>query len=58
MELDANCRSSECNFGNLFTDAIVYENAFNYTGDEWTDASIAIIHSSGKNYFSVFKNKT
>lgn len=27
---------------------MVYENAFNYTGDEWTDASVAIIQAGGK----------
>lgn len=27
---------------------MVYENAFNYTGDEWTDASVAILQAGGK----------
>ncbi|XP_053599192.1 protein 5NUC-like [Microplitis demolitor] len=40
------CRSRECNFGNLITEAMVDYNAKQYlTGFGWTDASIAIINS-------------
>ncbi|XP_057320783.1 protein 5NUC-like [Microplitis mediator] len=40
------CRSRECNFGNLITEAMVDYNAKQYlTGFGWTDASIAIVNS-------------
>lgn len=46
--LDGDCRFNECNFGNLFTDAMVFENALKFTGDSgWTDASIAIMQGGG-----------
>lgn len=40
------CWIEECNFGNLITDAIVYYYATRYEGERWTDAPIAVIHSS------------
>lgn len=44
--LDHNCRQSECNLGNFITDAMVDWHALNYVGNDWTDASIAIIQGS------------
>lgn len=44
--LDHNCRQSECNLGNFIADAMVDWNALQYTGSDWTDASIAIIQGS------------
>ncbi|RVE45432.1 hypothetical protein evm_009867 [Chilo suppressalis] len=38
------CRTDECNFGNLITDAIAYHRALHYDG-VWTDAPITIMHS-------------
>lgn len=41
------CRRSECNLGNLITDAMIDHNAGEYVGkDGWTDAAIAL-HNSG-----------
>lgn len=46
--LDANaCQLSECNIGNLITDAMVFKYASEYTGEHWTDAPIAIIQAGG-----------
>nr|ACE75396.1 5' nucleotidase, putative [Glyptapanteles indiensis] len=40
------CRTRECNFGNLITEAMVDYNAKQYfDGFGWTDASIAVINS-------------
>ncbi|XP_044758873.1 protein 5NUC-like [Coccinella septempunctata] len=44
--LDGMCRTRECNFGNLITDAMVYYSAFhNQMDDIWTNASIALYNS-------------
>lgn len=45
--LDGECSQSECNLGNLITDAMVYHYAINYNGEHWTDAPIAIIQAGG-----------
>lgn len=42
-----NCRQTECNMGNMITDAMVYTNAIRYTGNKWTDAGIAILQGGG-----------
>lgn len=47
VELSNDCMFSECNFGNLITDAGVYSHAKDYDGTGWTDASISIINSGG-----------
>nr|XP_032518823.1 uncharacterized protein LOC116771168 [Danaus plexippus plexippus] len=41
------CRMSECNMGNLITDAIVNKYAKEYTGSGWTDSPIAILQGGG-----------
>ncbi|XP_026756321.2 uncharacterized protein LOC113516144 [Galleria mellonella] len=41
------CQDRECNMGNLITDAMIFTNAENYTGQYWTDAAIAIIQGGG-----------
>lgn len=42
------CRRSECNIGNLITDAMIDYNAGEYTNkDNWTDAAIAFQNSGG-----------
>ncbi|CAG9564828.1 unnamed protein product [Danaus chrysippus] len=41
------CRISECNMGNLITDAIVNKYAREYTGSGWTDSPIAILQGGG-----------
>lgn len=45
--LDGMCRTRECNFGNLITDAMVYYSAYNnlMNNDVWTNASIALYNS-------------
>lgn len=45
--LDGFCRLSECNFGNLITDAMVYYSAYHNGNDNkrWTNASVAIYNS-------------
>lgn len=46
----SNCRQSECNMGNLLTDAMVHTRASLYTVSDnhhWTDAAIAIIQGGG-----------
>lgn len=45
--LDNNCGQTECNLGNLITDAMVYYYAQNYVGEHWTDAPIAIMQAGG-----------
>lgn len=46
--LDGDCRFHECNFGNLFADAMVFQNALHFNGDSgWTDASVAIMQGGG-----------
>lgn len=44
-----NCRRSECNMGNMLTDAMVHSRAGLYSVNEnnWTDAAIAIIQGGG-----------
>lgn len=42
--LDRNCRESECNFGNLITDAFIRMRVLQYDGPYWTDAPIALIN--------------
>ncbi|XP_057321773.1 snake venom 5'-nucleotidase-like [Microplitis mediator] len=40
------CRKSECNLGNLITDAMVEHHKLQYTGsDGWTDAAIAVLEA-------------
>jgi 2',3'-cyclic-nucleotide 2'-phosphodiesterase (5'-nucleotidase family) len=39
------CRTTECNLGNLITDAIVYENMNQSDPDSWTDVAIAVVNS-------------
>ncbi|CAB3253194.1 unnamed protein product [Arctia plantaginis] len=41
------CRLSECNLGNLITDAMVEKYAKGYEGKGWTDAPIAVIQGGG-----------
>ncbi|XP_001600210.1 protein 5NUC [Nasonia vitripennis] len=42
------CRLTECNFGNLLTDAMIHLNAQKYEGEDgWTDAAIAIYQAGG-----------
>lgn len=41
------CEKSECNLGNLITDAMVYKYATHYKGEHWTDAPIATIQAGG-----------
>lgn len=45
--LNGTCKCSECNLGNLVTDAMVYTNAIVYNGAGWTDASIAFFNGGG-----------
>ncbi|KPJ15628.1 Protein 5NUC [Papilio machaon] len=40
------CKAEECNFGNLITDSMMYYYSIRHQGDRWTDAPIAMIHSS------------
>lgn len=45
-----NCRLSECNMGNMLTDAMVHSRASLYTvsdNSHWTDASMAFIQGGG-----------
>ncbi|CAH2236055.1 jg7346 [Pararge aegeria aegeria] len=41
------CRLQECNLGNLIADAMVDKYAFEYIGDGWTDAPVAVIQGGG-----------
>lgn len=41
------CRSAECNIGNMVADAYVNARVLSYNGDYWTDAAIAIIQGGG-----------
>lgn len=46
----SNCRRSECNMGNMLTDAMVHTRASLYTvaeNNHWTDAALAIIQGGG-----------
>lgn len=46
VELERKCTRSECNIGNLITDAWVFnrvQQVQRYSGSEWTDASIALV---------------
>ncbi|XP_055316674.1 protein 5NUC-like [Sitodiplosis mosellana] len=46
--LDGNtCRTSECNLGNLISDALVYARVNQYEGEHWTDAAICFIQGGG-----------
>lgn len=41
----SSCSKTECNIGNLITDAMMYYHALRFDGTQpWTDAPIAIIH--------------
>lgn len=45
VSLDSStCRKKECNFGNLITDAMVAQKAFQYGGYYWTDTPIAVMN--------------
>lgn len=41
------CRMVECNLGNLVTDAMVHSNAMLYSGQNWTDAGVALMQGGG-----------
>lgn len=41
--LNGECYESECNLGNLITDAMIHYKVKQYNGDNWTDTPIAII---------------
>jgi 2',3'-cyclic-nucleotide 2'-phosphodiesterase (5'-nucleotidase family) len=44
VDLDGDCRTRECNLGNLITDAAVYFFAQRNIDDGWTDAPIALLN--------------
>lgn len=41
------CRHSECNIGNMITDAFVYTRVAQYDGPFWIDAPLAIMQGGG-----------
>lgn len=43
----SSCRKSECNAGNMITDAHIYTRVRQYSGSYWTDASIALLQGGG-----------
>lgn len=48
VHLEGNeCRTVECNLGNLISDALIYMRVKQFFGKRWTDASIAFIQGGG-----------
>lgn len=43
VELQRKCINSECNIGNLITDALVFNRVQQYNGSGWSDASMAFV---------------
>lgn len=41
------CRQTECNLGNMISDALIYTRVNQYHGEHWTDAAVCFVQGGG-----------